>query len=78
LNFNLLDKKILIYNGKTFMTLNVFNKVIGYKMGEFCITRKKPPHTGKQKHTKKVSRAREKLVAERRKIIIRGKINKKK
>jgi hypothetical protein len=74
---NLLDKKISIYNGKVFITLNVLKKVIGYKLGSFCITRKKPPHTGKQKQVKKVSRARERMVAQRRKIVIRGKLKKK-
>jgi hypothetical protein len=74
---NLLDKKISIYNGKVFITLNVLKKVVGYKLGSFCITRKKPPHTGKQKQVKKVSRARERMVAQRRKIVIRGKLKKK-
>jgi hypothetical protein len=73
---NLVDRKISIYNGKVFVTLNVLRKLIGYKLGSFCITRKKPPHTGKQKQVKKVSRAREKMVAQRRKIVIRGKFKK--
>jgi hypothetical protein len=75
---NLLDKKIAIYNGKVFITLNVLRQVVGYRLGSFCITRKKPPHTGKQKQVKKVSRTREKMVAQRRKVIIRGRGNLKK
>jgi len=77
LNLNLVDKKISVYNGKVFVTLNVLHKVLGYKMGQFCITRKKPPHTGKQKQVKKVSRAHERMVAERKKIVMRGKLKKK-
>jgi hypothetical protein len=76
LNLNLVDKKISIYNGKVFITLNVLQKILGYKMGSFCITRKKPPHVGKQKQIKKVSRTRERMVAQRRKIVIRGKTKK--
>jgi ribosomal protein S19 len=74
---NLLDKRISIYNGKVFITLNVIKKIIGYKIGSFCITRKKPPHVGKQKQIKKVSRTREKMVAQRRKAVSRGKLKKK-
>lgn len=48
-------------------------KHIGYKIGAFCITRRTPPHAGKQKQVKKVSRSLEKLVAERKRIVNRGK-----
>jgi ribosomal protein S19 len=78
LNLNLLDKKISIYNGKVFISLNVIKQIIGYKIGSFCVTRKKPPHIGKQKQNKKVSRSQQKLVAERKRIINRGKIKSKK
>jgi len=78
LNLNLLDKKISIYNGKVFISLNVIKQIIGYKLGSFCVTRKKPPHIGKQKQNKKVSRSQQKLVAERKRIINRGKIKSKK
>jgi len=53
LNLNLLDKKISIYNGRVFISLNVIKQIIGYKLGSFCITKKKPPHIGKQKQIKK-------------------------
>jgi len=46
---------------------------MGYKLGSFCITRKKPPHIGKQKQIKKVSKANKKLVADRKEIINRNK-----
>jgi len=78
LNLNLLDKKVSIYNGKVFISLNVIKQIIGYKLGSFCVTRKKPPHIGKQKQNKKVSRSQQKLVAERKRIINRGKIKSKK
>ena len=78
INLNLLDKKISIYNGKVFISLNVIKQIIGYKLGSFCVTRKKPPHIGKQKQNKKVSRSQQKLVAERKRIINRGKIKSKK
>jgi len=73
LNLNLLDKKISIYNGRVFISLPVVNQIIGYKIGNFCITKKKPPHIGKQKQVKKVSRSLKKLVDERKEIINRNK-----
>jgi len=73
LNLNLLDKKISIYNGKVFISLYVIKQVVGYKLGSFCVTRKKPPHIGKQKQIKKVSKSNKKLVEERKRIINRGK-----
>ena len=73
LNLNLLDKKVSIYNGRVFISLNVIKQIIGYKLGSFCITRKKPPHIGKQKQIKKVSKSNKKLVEERKRIINRGK-----
>lgn len=78
INSNLLDKKISIYNGKVFISLNVINKIVGYKLGAFCITKKKPPHVGKQRQIKKVSRSREKMVAERRRIVSKSKSKSKK
>lgn len=77
INTNLVDKKIGIYNGKVFITLNVSKNIMGYKLGQFCITRKKPPHVGKQKQTKKVSRSLERLVKERKRIVNKGKYKKK-
>jgi len=73
LNFNLIDKKVSIYNGRVFISLNVIKQIMGYKLGSFCITRKKPPHIGKQKQIKKVSKTNKKLVADRKEIINRNK-----
>jgi hypothetical protein len=53
--------------------LNVIKPIIGYNIGAFCITKKKPPHIGKQKQVKKVSKSNKKLVAERKEIINRNK-----
>lgn len=77
INLNLLDKKIAIYNGKVFVSLNIIKRITGYRLGAFCITRKKPPHIGKQRQIKKVSRAHEKMVAERKRIVNKGKFRKK-
>lgn len=68
---NWIDKKIGIYNGNTYITLNVNYKQLGFKIGQFCITRKLPPHSGKQKQIKKVSRAIERLVASRKSLVNR-------
>ena len=38
---NLLNKKLLIYNGKNYCKLLIIQKMIGYKIGEFFLTRKK-------------------------------------
>jgi len=53
-----LNKKIGVYNGKVFITLNVNKNLIGNKIGEFCLTRQKPAHSGKQKQVKKVQKNR--------------------
>jgi ribosomal protein S19 len=52
-----LHKKIGIYNGKVFISLNVTVPFLGYNLGHFCITRIKPPHRGKQKQKKKVQKS---------------------
>jgi ribosomal protein S19 len=56
INPNLINKKICVYNGKVFITVNVTKKLIGYCLGNFSVTRRKPPHVGKQKHVKKVKK----------------------
>jgi len=56
INKTLLNKKIGVYNGKVFITLNVNKNIIGSKLGEFCLTRQKPLHSGKQKQVKKVQK----------------------
>ena len=48
---NFLDKKISIYNGKSFINVFIDKDKIGYKFGEFAYSRKLPIH--KKKKTKK-------------------------
>jgi len=74
----LLYKKIGVYNGKVFISVNVSANNIGYKLGQFCITRIKPPHRGKQKQKKKTQKtifekpaAVQKIVTERLKKLKR-------
>jgi ribosomal protein S19 len=52
----LLYKKIGVYNGKVFISVNISPNILGYKLGQFCITRIKPPHTGKQNQKKKTQK----------------------
>jgi len=56
INENLLYKKIGVYNGKVFISVNVSPNNIGYTLGQFCITKIKPPHKGKQKQKKKTQK----------------------
>ena len=37
-------KSVKIYNGRTFMPLNITEEMIGHKFGEFSLTRKRPQH----------------------------------
>ena len=53
INENLLYKKVGVYNGKVFISVNISRNNLGYNFGQFCITRIKPPHRGKQKQKKK-------------------------
>lgn len=43
-NFVILPKFVgltmQVYNGKTFTTLKIVNEMVGYKVGEFVLTRK--------------------------------------
>lgn len=36
-----INKNVNVYNGKTFVNINITEKMIGYKFGEFINTRKK-------------------------------------
>lgn len=47
---NLIGRTISIYNGNSFIRLNVDSNHVGYKIGEFAFTRK---HTKKEAHSKK-------------------------
>jgi len=44
-----LNKKFLIYNGKDFQKLVISNNMVGFKFGEFTITRKVVPFNKKKK-----------------------------
>jgi len=48
-----LGKKVMIHNGKTFITLKITDEMIGHKLGEFASTRKKAFHKKKQLKTSK-------------------------
>jgi ribosomal protein S19 len=37
---NFIGKQLLIYNGKQFFTLLVRSEMVGYKVGDFVLTRK--------------------------------------
>jgi len=38
--YSLIDKTVLIYNGKEFKKIQITKEKVGYKFGEFCSTRK--------------------------------------
>lgn len=44
-----IGKQFLIHNGKSFISLNVTEEMVGHKLGEFASTRKKPIHKKKGK-----------------------------
>ncbi|MFB6246758.1 MAG: 30S ribosomal protein S19 [Candidatus Pacearchaeota archaeon] len=41
----MVGKTIHIYNGKDFAPVEIMNEMIGHKLGEFALTRKKATHT---------------------------------
>lgn len=49
----LVGKKVQIHNGKSFLTLQVGEEMVGHKFGEFASTRKKAFHKKKQGVKKK-------------------------
>ena len=55
---NLINKAISIYNGKEFKNLLITREHIGYKFGEFIITRR---FTNKIKDTKDKSKLKKKV-----------------
>ncbi len=62
INKNLLFNKLYIYNGKFVSTFNFNNIHKGFKLGEFCFTRKRPLHKGKRKQAKKVIKKNMKVI----------------
>jgi len=51
----LIGRKIAIHNGKVYMFVNLKKGVVGFKLGQFVITRRTVIHSGKLKNVKKVS-----------------------
>jgi ribosomal protein S19 len=51
----LIGKKVSVYNGKYFISVILKKFAIGYRLGQFTLTRKKPIHSGKYKQRKKLS-----------------------
>ena len=43
-----LNKKFLIYNGKHFQKLFILKEMVGYRFGEFIVTRKYVPFRKKK------------------------------
>ncbi len=44
-----IGKQVAIHNGKTFISLKITEDMIGHKLGEFAITRRKAIHKNKLK-----------------------------
>lgn len=42
-------KTVQIHNGRKFMTLHITEDMIGHKLGEFSLTRRRPVHKVKNK-----------------------------
>jgi ribosomal protein S19 len=55
INQTFVDKKIKIYNGHFFKTINIVNEMIGFKFGEFIFSKifDKYKHLKKKKKDKK-------------------------
>lgn len=49
-----IGSNILIYNGKTLLSLKIKEEMVGHKFGEFASTRRKVSHKLKKKITKKI------------------------
>jgi len=52
----LIDKKLIVYCGKFFKNIYISNLKIGFKIGEFCLTRSKFFHKNKLKVVKNLSK----------------------
>jgi hypothetical protein len=51
----LIGRKIAIHNGKVYMFVNLKKGAVGFKLGQFSITRRTVIHSGKLKNRKKIS-----------------------
>lgn len=61
--FTFLDKRIRIYNGKTFISIIVSRDKVGHKFGEFSITKVLSGDISKSVALKAERKRREKLLA---------------
>jgi len=52
----LLNKRVKIYNGKKFLFLRIKKTMLGFKLGEFCVTKALGYTIHKKKKKKKSSR----------------------
>jgi len=50
----LIGRKIAIHNGKVYMFVSLKKGVVGFKLGQFVITRRTVVHSGKFKQKKKL------------------------
>ena len=55
----LIDRKIAIHNGKVYMFVSLKKGTIGFKLGQFTITRRTVIHSGKMKNKKKLTGKRD-------------------
>jgi hypothetical protein len=49
----LIDKKVAVHNGKVHMFVNLKKGVVGFKLGQFVITRRTVVHSGKKVKNRK-------------------------
>ena len=43
-----MEHTVMIYNGKSFISLKITEDMVGHKFGEFATTRRKPQHKKKK------------------------------
>ena len=43
-----IEDSVMIYNGKSFISLKITEDMVGHKFGEFATTRRKPQHKKKK------------------------------
>jgi small subunit ribosomal protein S19 len=43
-----IEHTVMIYNGKSFISLKITEDMVGHKFGEFATTRRKPQHKKKK------------------------------
>lgn len=43
-----IENTVMVYNGKSFISLKISEDMVGHKFGEFATTRRKPQHKKKK------------------------------